>query len=464
MPFTDAGTYPVSGIYTENIMSLHDVFKPQHIPTLFSRFEEQYMPTFSFLRGLGREMPVANDTWYAHEENWYNRVILTTGSVADPGAGNAATLTLASSDHDSKGNSFPRVGDIVSIPGTYVQARIMSKDTSTPSAHTITIKPIRAADNIGAISSGTTISITNYAKAAGMGQPAGTVVGTTKRTFQAQIFAETIGAEGSQLVNERWYKVTDNNKNVVGWYSPGYMRGEYFMALRMDGAFWWGVESDNWTETTHTGSTNDGKTTKGVFPWVKELGKQLTYTSGSFGITDLREVGLYLKSQGVTSGVVILFVGTKFHHELEDATKDYVDGNGTDFTRVEKTVFKGNRELSLSMNITVITIGGITFIIKPMDAWSNPTTFGATGYDLDEYALWMPLSKYKDPESGKLTNNIEYRYRAMGNYSRRYETWRVAGAGGGLYVSEIDEENTYFRSHMGLQFVKVNQCGLYKPA
>lgn len=463
MPITDANTYPVSGIYTEQIMSLHDVFMPQHIPELFSRFDAQYMPSFEFIRGLGREMPISADSWYAHEENWYHRTILTTGTVSDPGAGNQAVVTLAASDHDSNGNSYPRVGDIISIPGTFVQARIMSKNTTTPTAHTITIKPVRAADNIGAIASGTTLAITNYAKAAGMGQPSGTVVGTTKRTFWTQIFAETIGAEGSQLVNERWYKVLNKEGGVVGWYSPGYMRGEYLMALKQDGAFWWGVESDNWTETTARGSVNNGRTTKGVFPWTSELGKTINYTAGAFALTDLRQIGLYLKSQGVTSGVVILFEGAKLNNEIEDATKTFT-GVGTDYTRVEQTLFKGNRELSLSMNIKVITIGGITFILKPMDVWSNPMTFGASGYNLDQYGLWMPLSKYKDPETGKLTDNIATRYRALGSYSRRYETWRVAGAGGGLYVTDIDETNTYFRSHIGLQYVKVNQCGILKPA
>lgn len=459
----DPYTEPVAGLYTESIMSLHDVFEPQYVPELFRRYDGQYMPMFQMFRGMGRELPVSRDEWYGFEENWWHRDITVKSDVADPGAGNTSTITLAADDHDSEGNTYAREGDIVTIPSTWVQAIVQTKTTTVPTAHTLVLKPLRAADNIGALTAGQKLSITNGAFAAGTDQPKGTVVGATKRTFYAQIFKESIGVEGSQLVNSTWFKVVGENGSVKGYWSPGYMRGEYLLSLKMDGAYTWGVESDNVTATADNGSVNKVKTTRGVFPWVDALGKKINVTPGAFDILDLDEVGLYLKSQGITSGIVLVMTGAKLTNDLDNAVKDYIDGNGTDLTRVEKTLFKGNRELSLSLNVKVITKGGITFVIKPMDVWSNPKTFGNTGYNLDQYGLWCPITQVKDPMNGALMPNIASRYRAMGGYSRRFETWRLAGAGGGLYVKSIDEENTEFRAHHGLQMFKVNQMGMFKP-
>jgi hypothetical protein len=459
----DTDTSAVSSIYTEKIMSMHDVFKPQHIPELMSRYGEQYMPMFQFFRSMGREYPVAADEWYGHEENWYHRTITVKNLVNAGANGATVNITLAVADHDSDGNSYPRVNDIVTIPGTWVQAQITVKNVANPAAHVLTLKPLLTTQNIPELAANTVLAITNGAHGAGTGQPAGTVVGTTKRTFGAQIVKETIGAQGSQLVTERWYTILDDNRSVKGYYSPGYSRGDYLMALKMDGAFTWGVNADNITETASDGSTVKVKTTRGVFPWVTALGKTFEYGAGNMSIDDLDAVGLYLKSQGVTSGIVLMLAGAKLLNDIDKAGKDYIDHTGADLTKVENTLWKGNREISISLNIKTITKGGITFMFKPMDVWSNPVSFGASGYNLDQYGLIIPMAKVKDPVDKVMLDNIACRYRAKDAYSRRFETWRVAGAGGGNYVTDVDAERTYFRAHVGLQMLKVNQMGMFVP-
>jgi len=418
---------------------------------------------FEMFRSMGREVAITADEWFAHEENWYHRTITTTGNLGSPGNGNNGVLTLDPADHDVNGGSFPRVGDIVSVPGSYVQALIISKNTDVPTAHTITIRPIRTDQNIGAIASGTVVSITNGAFAAGTGQPDGTTVGTTKRTFTAQIFKESVGAEGTQLVNEQWFKVMDNNKSLVGWYTPGTDRAAYEIALKMDGAYTWGEESNNVTQTTHRGNVNKVKTTKGVFPWVRDLGYVLNYTAGALDILDLYDLGLYLKSQGISTGVVLIMAGAEILIDFEKAAKTYFDGNSIDVTSKYGPQIFGTQDLVVNAGIRAIRIGGIVYVFKPMDVWSMPQTFGATGYDLAQYALAFPLTRFKDPESKVMLDNIASRYRAKGSYNRRFETWRIAGAGGGLYVTDIDETNTYIRGHHGLQFLKVNQAAMFKP-
>lgn len=458
-----ADTAPVAGIYTEQIMSMHDVFKPQNIPELFARYGVQYMPMFQIFRSLGREQPIALDEWGGWEENWYHDNFTTTGS-AEGAAGAAVSITLESGSMDSEGNSYPRVGMIVSFKNTFMQAHIIAKTADDPSV--LTLKPSVSTDKIPIIAAGETIAITSNAFGAGTGQPVGTVLGTTKRNFVAQIFKETIGAEGSQLVNEKWYKVMDNGKSVKGWYSPGYARGEYLMALAMDGAFTWGNETDNVTVTGADGLGNKVKTTKGLLRHVSELGKTMEYVEGSWDPTDLDAIGLYLKSQGVTSGFNFGWIGNEMMNDIENGMVDWLATNsgGTDYTNTVKSVFKGNDDLAVAVGFKAVKKGGITHILKPMDAWSMPKTWGSTGYDLSKYAVWTPLASFIDPKTNAKLDNIATRYRAMDGYSRRFETWTLAGAGNGPKVSAIDKTNTYFRSHLGLQAFKVNQMILSKPA
>ncbi len=151
-------------------------------------------------------------------------------------------------------------------------------------------------------------------------------------------------------------------------------------------------------------------------------------------------------------------------NDIENGMVDYLGAKSSpDYTHAVKQVFGGNEDLAVSIGFNIIKKGGIKFLIKPMEAWSNPMTFGANGYDLAKYGLIFPLSKFTDPKTRKLTNNIETRYRAMDGYSRRFETWTIGGAGKGLKLSEIDETNTYFRAHLGLQAMKVNQMAIVEP-
>lgn len=455
----------VASIYTESIQSMHDFFKPQKIPTLFARYEQQYMPMFQIFRSLGREEAVMADNWSGWEENWYHSTITVEDAVTEGTAGAAKTITLAAADHDSKGNSFPRVGGIIFVPGTYQQLHITAKDTTTADAHVLTVKPSKATETVPAIAAGATLVIGSNAFGAGTDQPDGTVVGATQRTFYAQIFKETIGAEGSQLVNEKWFKKMDNKKNVKAWYSPGTMRGEYQMALSMDGAFTWGDETDNVNVPAgEAGAGNLNKTTKGLFRHAQELGKALTYTENAFDPTDMNQMGLYYLSQGVTTGYAFGWIGAAFMNDIEDGMVDYLANTSVNYTNAVKTVLGGNEDLGVAVGFQAIKKGGITHMLRPMNAWSNPKTLGATGYDMPTRGLFTPLSKFVSPKNNAKLDNVSTRYRAMDGYSRRFETWTVQGAGKGLKVISIDKQNTFFRSHVGLQAFKVNQFVHFETA
>lgn len=465
---TDPNTYPTRGILTNQIFALYDVEKPQVVNKLFRRFGYQYYPMFQMFRAMSREEAITAEQWDAEEDNMIHHTVKVADTVADTGAGNAQIFTIHSDDLDENYNFYLREGDIITIPSTRVQAIVNEIDISTPATPVVTLLPLRSTDNIDGIAGGTVLPITSGAFGSGTGQPMGTVVGTTKRRFYTQILKESVGAEGTQLVKERWYEVYDTGENIIGWFTPGTARAEYLLALKMDGAFLTGVERTNTDVKVRAGEgiNNPIYTTKGLIPTIEELGHTMNYTVGSWDITDMDAVGLYLKSQAITNDIVWLMPGAKLCNEIENELIDFLQAGGaTDFTKITSQLFSGNEGLAVDIGFKGFKKGGITFMMTSMDGWSNPTTYGVTGMNMDQNALIIPLVSYQDPKNpGTKIDNLATKYLAKGGYSRRMEVWDVRGAGGGLYVTDVDRTDTYLRSHIGLQITKANQMIFMTPS
>jgi hypothetical protein len=456
------GSGASAGIRNEQVVSIFDYLEPQYWNEVGARFGYQFDGIYQILRALERETPVAADEWHSYEENRYSRSISVHAvSNASPSQGAAVVVTIESADHELSGTaSFPRAGEMV-LTVDEIPCLITLKSTAVTSAHTITIAPVYSTDTLPDLTD-TKLIIFSGASAAGMGQPDSVRLGKTKRSFVAQIIKESIGQEGTQFVNQEWTRAIDDGRDYNGWYNPGLMLAEYRLNRKIDGAFTWGKTNTSLlTQTTARGSVNVVKTTKGIVPWITELGKSMTYTPGAFDIADLDDITLYQKQQGVTSGVGMILEGPEIAIDIRNAAKDYIDGNGTDYTNVINRMFGGNEALALSVNFKVLNLGDFTYIRKEVPAWSDPTAYAETGFGMPKYAIVMPLESYKDPDTNEIMPNVASRYRALGSYSRRFEVWHDGAAGGDAYkpyIGDIDEAMLYLRSHLGLQALKMNRA------
>lgn len=457
----------VASMMTEQLWSVYDYAKPEVAMELFRTHGYQGLSSLQLLRSMGRERPITQDEWSAYEDDYIVETFHSLGNVGDPGAGVDLTVTLDPADLDADNRFYPRVGYIVTMPNE-TQGHIYAINTTTPTAPVLTIRPVHATKTLGAVTAGQEISITNGAWGAGTDQPVSAQRGATKRSFVAQIFKESIGAEGTQLVNSTWFSKYDTGENLIGWYSPAYLDAEYRLSLIEDGAYLFGETNTNATLVVPNGEEGAGntiKTTKGLVPHIRDLGNVFPYVPGTLNVEDFDQVDLYLTQQGVDSPFVMMLNGVRLAHEIENVLVDFNKDTGVDFTRVTESVFKGNDKLAVSVNFQMLTKGNRTFLFKRMDNFSNPKTFGATGYDMDKYGLVLPLTSMKDPKSGEKLQNLESCYRALGGYSRRYEVFTIGGAGGGgRYVTSVDKTNTFLRGHHGLQAMKVNQMMMFDPS
>lgn len=451
------GTYPQTGILTSQMVSLMDAVEPSVYGKLIARYGKQFDNLMMLFRSMGREEAIANDEHTQWEENWMHDTLTVAEDVA-AGASAKAAVTIPLSG----GYVYARVGDIITLPGyKELQCIVTTKVSESPNFN-IVVKPV-SNFTMPALTAGDTLIITNGAFSEGSDQPEGTIVGQTPRYFQAQIFKESVGLTGTQFVNQKWFKVIDDGRSLPGYYTTGISRAEYLLGLKIDGAFSFGEHNHEELIDSVTGEPI--KTTRGIAPWIRDLGLSVG-TEGGFDLDMLEEVALYMKRQGIDSDMAMLLCGNIFANQIDNEVYDFAAGAGggiDGLTKVENTLFKGNRELSMSLNIKTITRSGITIAVRPHGNWSNPKTYGAAGYNMEKGAMLFPLSTIKDSKTSLQMPNIGIKYRAMGDYSRRFETWSLKGAGGGLYVKSVDRADFYLRTHQMLTFSKANQAVLFDP-
>lgn len=464
---TKAGTYPAAGVLTDQIMSLYDITKPQHYPQLVKRYGNQYENFLMFFQNLGRMEATPNDTFYGWEQNWiHDSVKVKVGCSAPAGQDDPATIQIDPADYNGAGTAiYPRVGDIITLPNE-MQVRISAKTYSSQTGYwSLTLVPRRTDQHgIPAIANGAELAITSGAFGYGTGQPEGVTVGLTQRGFQAQIIKEEFQLEGQEFTRENWIEVPGSG----GYYTTGISDAEYRLGLKWDGAILVGEQDDGYdtVEAGVDGAGNVIKSTRGIIPTIRSLGKTIETNTGYFDMDYLDQSSYHMKQNGATTNIALAIVGDLLQQEIENqitGSGGFLEGTNIDYTRVENEVFKGNRELSVSLNIRYITKGGITWMLHPHTLWSNPKTYAIPGYKFPYMGILFPWGTVKDAKTGMRTMNMGMKYLAKNGYSRKIEVWPTKGAGGGTYVHAIDRADYHLRSHMMFYMFAANQGIILDP-
>jgi len=456
------GPDAIAAIYASDIVSGFDIYKPEKLNVLFSRYGDQGASFFQLLRSMGFEEPVALDTYGHYEENHIHTTIHNLNAVVVSAVGATASITLDPKDLDANNNFYVRRWDVLMFKNE-VMAQVISIDkTTAPTAPVLTLQPVNQADNIPAIAAGETIVIRTAAFSEGGGQPDAALSGTWEYDNDAQIIKETIGYTGTEMVNQDWFDVTSEGQKIPAFYYKGQIDIDYRMSLKIDGALLWGRRGDGSITDPVTGRVV--KFTEGAIPYVRRVGNEQSYTAGAFDIDEFDTMDNTL-DQNFAGSYILGLLGLKLHQDVENSLKDYFQNTNIVYAKeaINDVLFHRNEALSASVNFTYLTKSERTFLFKRMGVFNNPEVEGSTGYTANKLGLFMPINKKKDPVSGNMVDAIGTRYRALGDYSRRMEVWKVGGVGR-FKVTEFDKENTYQRCHVGAHFRGGNQFVLLEAS
>jgi len=468
----------IAEIYASEIVSGFDIHKPEKLNDLFMRYDDQGLSYFQILRSMGFEKQVALDTYGHFEENRIHDRAKVRAAVSAPAQGADIIFILDTDAMDANNNFYPRLYDTM-LFSNGVTGYVQDIDVSTPADPTLTIRLNDENDTFPGLGIGEYIPIISDAFSEGSGQPEGAIRGTWEYDNDAQIIKETIGATGTEMVNQTWFKVTSDGKSIPAYYYLGQVDLDYRMALKIDGALLFQKRTTNvsrtGTEPVDPDTNRVIKTTEGLFPYIERVGNTHQYTIGSFDIGDFDDANLILDRE--FAGNHILFMqGIQLMGEVEDVLKLYFADTNIQFARQRSNdaLFNKNESLGASVNFKYLTKNERTYLFKRFGNLSNSNTVGGWADVAGEYVgysqtwpsvgVMLPLNKRKDPKSGKLVESIGCRYRALGRYNRRMEVWNVGGAGEGLKVTEFDKRETYMRSHIGAHFRGGNQMIKFDPA
>lgn len=476
------------GVVENNYLSAFDFFKPANAIKASKAYGDG-IKAVDVLRAMSRYTPVTRDSWSVFEENLFHRTITLAQASSystDDDSLKCWTFVLDSDDLDDNDNYYPRIGFHLLVPeGHNVYNARINKITETGGGSTITLYayPLNSSIDVDSgtpheIASGVEMAIITHSKGAETGQPDSVAQGYNKRTFYAQIMGETTKAGGTQLVNEMWFKKTQDGGRVTNWYSPQFGYTESRLDIYEEGLILFGevapaalkVTAENQSSGTETeGIGNHITNSQGLFSWNASLGGSGTYAEDNFVLEDLDAAEDHMRSQGINSTTILWMGGHKFKRQIDNLGLDIV----TSTSAGEKLIYdyltqKGTKELAAQLGFSSIERSGFTHIFQNIDSYSNPQTYGAGGYEINKWALAFPISmaKVKDVNGKKIAlPNISMRYRAMDGYNRRRELWTVGAAGGQphRYQGSHDLTRTYWRCHVGLQALNMNQSFVIKP-
>lgn len=468
----------IAEIYASEIVSGFDIHKPEKLNDLFMRYDDQGLSYFQLLRSMGFEKQVALDTYGHFEENRIHERAKVRANVAQPAAGADIVFVLDTDAMDANNNFYPRLYDTL-LFSNRVTGYIQDIDVSTPADPSITVRLNDENDQFPALTAGDFIPIISSGFSEGSGQPEGAIRGAWEYDNDAQIIKETIGATGTEMVNQTWFKVTSDGKSIPAYYYLGQVDLDYRMALKIDGALLFQKRttyvSRSGTEPVDPVTNRQIYTTEGLFPYIERVGNTLSYTIGSFDISDFDDANLILDREFAGNHIMFL-LGIQIMGEVEDTLKLYFADTNIQYARqrANDAIFNKNESLGASVNFKYFTKNERTYMLKRFGNLSNSNTVGGwadvAGYYSGYTQNWpstgvlLPLNKRKDPRSNKLVESVGCRYRALGRYNRRMEVWSVGGAGEGLKVTEFDKRDTYMRSHIGAHHRGGNQMIWLQPS
>lgn len=455
----------IQGIMNTDLISTLDLDIPQkRMNAIFRRYGTQGLGYLT-VRSLGFEKPVKNDTYYHYEKSYSHDYFKVQSTVTQAVAGASIDLVLHSDSLDANNDYYPRENDVVMFSNEVVGWIDSIAVTGGGSTVTLTIKPNLETDTIGTVSAGDTVIIISGMFSEGSGMPDEATSETIQYTNNTQIIKEAIGATGTSLVTESWIEIYNRANEFQGVYYESFKDLDYRMLTKIDGMFWWGKRvstTGSRAEDSVTGHDYHGS--EGLIPAIRRAGNTNTYTPGSFAVTKFDTYERTLAREFVSQDIPVWCpMGLQLYQEVENTLKTYFEDTNIQFAqrRTNDMLFNSNESLGASVNFKYLTKSGRTYLLHNMLGWSNPKTYGATGYDMEKMGLIVPLDKKKDPKTKEDIPSIGVRYRAMGNYNRRLITDTLSGIGATapnrIPVNTIDKTKTYQLADMGNEFYGLNR-------
>lgn len=411
-----------SAMLTDTLVSSLDMI---HMPEEYYRLVGRYplQRDLDWLAKMGKLIKVEQTEFFHHEEG---KIVQLPNIASTANSGSADVIvTLGSASYYLSGTkSYPRVGNLVQFKGG-ATGLIIAKDSSTPNAHTITIRPVNSSQNVrsGAVI-GDYFIVYSTAFTEGTSGPSESVIpDVTRFSNICQIFYDTFTTTSSEETNKTWFEVPAADG---GWGRFYYLKGEAdtvdrFLIAEEEGLFLTPQSDSNLLDA----DGNVVRTTRALIPHLQSYANGQTYTTVTTELYDTL-IKIINKNYGVKE--YMLAMGLNFSL----ANKDYANSFGKNGGILYNT-FGGadnGQKKAIEMGFDSIAVAGYTFHLKPWNILSHADTTGASGFPYPDYFIAIPMGKGADPRSGEMIDYFGVRYKEFNNGPAgkgSYRRWETGG-------------------------------------
>jgi hypothetical protein len=405
------GNFATSQAQYTNLLNDLNNTDPAYWPSLIRKYGNEDYSTL--LDALGRtkiEAKIENRQFRHAEDSNLHSSVRAAAQVTGTGAGASVTVAAHSSDHFSSGTKSPLVvGHVYEVHTSGVQAQCTAINTTTPNAHTFTLKPINAADAVTSAGSANILADELFLDrgAVNIGEGSDKISGLFP-TWTSIVNTVTEHRDDLNISD-----VADHEKLQIA--IPGAGPGAYRLAAtdRLNRRFmndrtfkiFEGVAANNIAGTYGT---------VGLIPRVAASGMNIQYTAGSMTIADI---------QALTRSINF-FGGTGDYHAIMDQfTKEamsdllFTTYKGT-FNNVSWESVGGSKEAAAAYGFDAFRINNVT-----LHMWVNPMFSTDTIYKRQtstpgfykNYCILVPQRlDNRDARNGEVYPSLQVVYQGAG--------------------------------------------------
>ena len=446
---------------TADVMGLHDFLsKPEVASDMVKTYGIGLTFCYMLMYGFdGRDIPVAQESYEAHAENFFHRVI-TVGSTVTVagGAGLSASFTLDPGDVDSKGYSYPRKGFSVHLGNSrdgYMMCHIDSVSSANPPVITITPNNILNTISATYLYVGAVIPIGAYQGAIEGTGVAPASNGYEKYTHWNQIFREAVGFGGMEMARQTW-----SRKDGIPFVNDEFIKANVKMDLQKEMAIMFGEETTNTAiteiSTSGNGQYNRKRTTKGLWNHGLDYGYPVNYNDvDGFTMSKFNTISEYLITKGITSKYVAILCGDKFYNKVEDGLVGQIQGSAGGLNSLF-TPEAGNGDKNLEIGFRHVKKANQFFVFVQLPIMSNSYYMGNDATWMRENGFALPMEKVMDAKTHLVVPNVSLMHVQIGEVNRKDVFAPLGGMTGAerplnaVPLSSNDYFSAQWFSHMGL--------------
>lgn len=383
-----AGASPINRAFLTDLQIL--------IPHYYDRFVERYgNENYTWLlEAIGLKARITGQSFFHFES--YSKLhasIAVNATVAGPGAGNPITVTLSPGDHFQSGTMSPiRVNEVVRVDSSGFEGKITAINTTTPSAHTATIQPLKSTVNF--TSSGSTSllagEILTFMGITEAGENSTQSNGLTNLTQQ---FNNT-----TTQIRDDW-EITDlalMEQTYVNFDGRPYYtyKGLKDMVQRFANNREFKLMKGDVANNLAAFGGSLG--TQGLIPRVQTDGQNYQYTPGQLTISQIQSIVRGLDFYGGAQEYHWLSDSYQYDELMNQLFQAYNGG------AVIWDYAGGSEEAATSYGFKTLSIGqGYVFHFKKYKPFNSESVWGraSTNSQFRNYGIMIPMKQWTDPVS-----------------------------------------------------------------